>query len=61
MKLSAIKKAWAMPSGFACSRYSMDNPQALPFPSNWLNRGRSCGVEMRQSSRIPPSISVVNG
>ena len=45
MKDSAIRKAWAMPSGLACSRYSMRSPHAaavaqqLAEPRQVLRRG----------------------
>ena len=52
---------WRLQSGLACSRYSMVRPQFLPSPRSCLKRGKSCGVEIRQISRTPPSIRVVSG
>ena len=40
---------------------ALARPQARPSPSNCRNRGTSGGVEIRQNSRMPPSMSVVRG
>jgi len=50
-----------MPPASAVRDIRSVSPHALPSPSNCLNRGKSCGVEMRHNSRMRPSMSVVSG
>jgi hypothetical protein len=56
-----ITNAWANPLGSGCSAYENAIPHCAPSPRSSRKRGRSCGVEMTSTSRIPASISVVRG
>ena len=54
---SPMTNACASPLGVGCSAYSKRMPHCEPSPSRRRNIGRSCGVEMIRTSRMPASIN----
>ena len=56
-----ITKACASPFGTSCTAYENAHPNCDPSPNRCRNCGKSCGVEMINTSRIPASNSVERG
>lgn len=61
MKSSPSRNACAKPSGPGCTVYDRRTPHREPSPSRCSKFGRSFGIEITRTSRIPAIINALNG
>ena len=61
MKSAPMTKACASPSGEGWVAYEIEMPNCEPSPSSRSKPGRSCGVVITSTSRMPAKISVESG